>query len=115
MGKLYSTDKIMTYVGNSEENCKELLKLFADTIPGELDKLKAEITNKNWAKAYEILHRIKPSFEIMEIKGGSDDFIKLNNNISLKMNLDKSWELFNNMKKHINNAIEEILEDIAND
>ncbi len=105
----------MTYVGNSEENCKELLRLFAETIPVELDKLRAEITNKNWEKAHEILHRIKPSFEIMQIKYGSEEFIKLNNNISSKIDLDNSLELYNNMKNHIFKAIEEIMVDINKD
>ncbi len=102
----------MTYVGNNEDQCKELLELFADTIPAELDKLKTEITNKNWEKAYQIMHRIKPSFEIMQIKNGSEEFVKLNNNINSKVDLDKSKELFNNMKTHIYMAIEQIKKDI---
>lgn len=104
----------MSYVGNNEEQCKELLELFIDTIPAELEKLNTEITNKNWEKAYQIMHRIKPSFEIMQIKDGSEEFIKLNNNIYSKVNLDSSKELFNNMKTHTYQAVEQIKKDIGN-
>lgn len=103
----------MTYVGNNEDQCKELLELFAETIPEELDKLNTEITDENWIKAYEILHRIKPSFEIMQIKHGSEEFVKLNNNIHSKINLDDVPELFNSMKSHIYQAIKQIKEDIS--
>lgn len=102
----------MLYVGNNTDNCNEMLELFITTIPIELELLKSEIANENWDKAYEITHRIKPSFEIMQIKNASSEFFKLNNNIHLKIDLDGVQELFNSMETHLYHAIKQIKEDI---
>lgn len=111
MEKLYTVDKIMVYVGNDKSQCIEMIDLFIKTIPDEFSKLKQAIKIKNWDKAYEISHRIKPSMEILQIKNATIEFIELNTKIHQKIDLETISQLFYEILHNVEKAIIQIKED----
>ena len=113
MNKLYSTEKIMVYVGNDEIQCAEMIDLFLETIPSEFEKLEEAILHKSWKKAYEISHRIKPSIQILKIKNTTKKFKELDAKLHQKIELESINGLFIDIQKNINLAFDQIREDYS--
>ncbi len=111
MGKKYSTDKILVYVGNEENQVAEMMELFLRTIPAELEKLENEIICGNWKKASEISHRIKPSMEILQIENASEEFMELHAKLHQEIDIETIEPLFKKIKLHAFKAIAQIKED----
>ncbi|NOY50661.1 MAG: Hpt domain-containing protein [Chlorobi bacterium] len=111
MGKIYSTDKILVYVGNDENQVAEMMELFLRTIPAELEKLENEIICGNWKKASEISHRIKPSMEILQIENASGEFMELHTKLHQEIDLETIKPLYENIKLNSFKAIAQIKED----
>lgn len=65
--KQYSLDKLSQYVGNDINQIKEMISLFLDKLPPDIDLLKKYTYSNDWQKVYEIAHRIKPSIEIFDM------------------------------------------------
>ncbi|PLX13142.1 MAG: hypothetical protein C0598_04430 [Marinilabiliales bacterium] len=112
MSKLYSTDKILMYVDNDQHQCNELLRLFVDTVPEEIESLEKAISNKNWDEAYLISHRIKPSMGITLSTKLSDDYSNLHENIRLKRDPESLKLIFEEFKNNVYQAINQIKSDI---
>jgi len=68
MKKPYKLDKLSEFVGNDKQQIQEMITIFLETIPPDIDKLKILASEKNWPKVYEIAHRIKPSFDVFEME-----------------------------------------------
>lgn len=113
MERLYSVDKILVYVGDDKEQCKEMIGLFLTTIPKEFEKLDNAIKKENWKKTYEIVHRIKPSIEILQIKNAVGAVAQLNANLFNKTDMGRIPELFAQIDKDIDNAIEQMKKDYS--
>lgn len=111
MSKLYSTEKILVYVGNDKLQCEEMIDLFLQIIPQEFETLERKIANQNWDMAYEISHRIKPSMEILQIKNVSDEFSELHTKLHQKIDMESIPLLFNEILKDLNRALTQIKED----
>ncbi len=65
--KPYKLDKLSQYVGNDESQIKEMITIFLDTIPPDIAMLQEMADKKEWQGAYEVAHRIKPSFDVFEM------------------------------------------------
>lgn len=114
MDKLYSTEKIMLYVGNDESQCVEMIDLFVQLIPKEFETLESAIINKDWKQAYEISHRIKPSIEILEIKNAADEFTELHTKLHQQIDLESVPNLFHEIHENLKKAIAQINKDYNN-
>jgi dihydrodipicolinate synthase/N-acetylneuraminate lyase len=111
MDRIYSTDKILVYVGNDEKQVAEMMELFLRTIPLEMQKLENEIICGNWKKASEISHRIKPSMEILQITNASDEFVELHAKLHQEIDIETIEPLYQKVKLHAFKAIAQIKED----
>jgi len=111
MEKLYSTEKLKNYIGDDKSQCKEMMKLFVNTIPAEFDDLALAIKQKDWSKAYEISHRIKPSMEILMIKNANEECVELHAKLHQKLDLDSLPQMFAKIHENVKLAIIQIKQD----
>lgn len=68
MKKPYRLDKLAEFVGKDEQQIKEMITIFLETIPPDIDQLTRFAEEEDWQKLYEIAHRIKPSFDVFEME-----------------------------------------------
>jgi len=66
-GKPYSLDNLSEYLGNDEDQIKEMIRLFLDTIPPDVDQMINYSDGKQWEDVYKLAHRIKPTFEVFQM------------------------------------------------
>lgn len=55
------------YVGNDPEQTKEMIQIFLDTMPAEVELIKSHAADKRWVEVYKLVHKIKPSFEVFRM------------------------------------------------
>lgn len=67
--KPYSLAKLSQYVGDDQNQIKEMIALFLDAIPPDIDKLKELVDKEEWHEVLKITHRIRPSFDVFEMGG----------------------------------------------
>ena len=101
----------MNYIGDDKSQCKEMMKLFVNTIPSEFEDLELAIKQKDWGKAYDISHRIKPSMEILMIKNAKDECVELHTKLHQQLDLDSLPKMFDKIHKNVKLAIIQIRQD----
>ncbi len=65
--KLYNLDRLSQYVGNDDNQVKEMINIFLNTVPQDIDQLQKSADKEKWDKVYEVAHRIKPSVDVFEM------------------------------------------------
>lgn len=75
--KPYKLERLSQYVGNDVNQIKEMIALFLDTIPPDINQLQEMADKKEWHNVYEIAHRIKPSFDVFEMDDIMNDIRKI--------------------------------------
>ena len=65
--KLYNLDRISQYVGDDTNQVEEMINIFLNTIPKDIDELQKSADKEKWNEVYEIAHRIKPSLDVFEM------------------------------------------------
>ena len=68
MKKPYSFVRLSEYVGDDKNQIAQMISLFLDTIPDDVNKIEEYGDKGNWQKVNKIAHRIKPSFEVFEME-----------------------------------------------
>ncbi len=66
--KSYSLEIIADAVGNNPEEIMEMIQLFIDTLPPDLENLKKEANNANWLEVAKIAHKIKANIAMLQVK-----------------------------------------------
>jgi CheY-like chemotaxis protein len=66
--KMYSLQGMSKMFGNNMDTIKEMIKLFISTTPPIWKDLQKEYKQKNFERVSELAHKLKPSFDIMEIE-----------------------------------------------
>ena len=99
MQNQYKLEKLSQYFADDRNQIKEMIDLFLDTIPPEIKQLEAFAEKEEWHELLKITHRIKPSFDVFEMKDILND-IKAIEKIAQKKNLEGT----------LNNCIRELSE-----
>ncbi len=68
MNDQYKLEKLSQYFAGDKNQIKEMIALFLDTIPPDIDTLGKLSKQEEWNELLEITHRIKPSLDIFEMK-----------------------------------------------
>jgi hypothetical protein len=62
--KPYALDKLSQYVGGGKDEIKEMISLFLETIPVDINQLPEFVEKQEWQNIYKIAHKVKPSFDV---------------------------------------------------
>jgi len=75
----FTLDKLSQYVGGDVGEIKEMISLFLETIPLDINQLPSLAENHEWQSIYKIAHKVKPSFDVFAM----DDILVDIKNIEL--------------------------------
>lgn len=68
MEKLYSLDTLNAIGGGNLQFLHDFVKLFTDTTPEQVREVTNAAAANNWVHVSEVLHKMKPSIEMFEVK-----------------------------------------------
>lgn len=98
MQNSYKLDKLSQYFADDKSQIKEMINIFLNTIPPEIEQLKTNAEKEDWFELLKITHRIKPSIDVFDMKHILKD-IKTIEKIARKKNNEGN----------LNNYIQELL------
>ncbi len=78
--KPYSLNKLSQYVDDDDDEIKEMITLFIDSIPLDINQLPELAKKRDWQSIYKIAHKVKPSFNVFAM----NDILLNIKNIELK-------------------------------
>ena len=96
----------------SNEFIIEMISLFIEDMPGDLEKMEIYLRNKDWQALRKVAHKIKPSImyvgltEIESLVKETEDYA------ANEKNLDELPEMLMKIKQICNEAISELIIDI---
>ncbi len=99
MQNQFNLEKLSQYFASDKKQIKEMVALFLNTIPPDIIQLEVLAEKEDWLELLKITHRIKPSFDVFEMK----DIL---NNIKAIEHIVRN----KNPKDNLNNAIQELME-----
>lgn len=68
LSKPYSLKKLSGFVGDDPKQVVEMISLFIETIPPELEFLKDYAANQDMDHVAMVAHRIKPSLDVFDLQ-----------------------------------------------
>ncbi len=66
--KPYSLKKLSGFLGDDPAQVVEMIHLFLETIPPELNLLKQSASDQNYENVATVAHRIKPSIDVFDLQ-----------------------------------------------
>ncbi len=75
--QLFSLENLSQYVGDDPNQIKEMIKIFLDTTPPEIDLMKDFAEKQEWFEVYKLAHRMKPSIEVFAMYDLLEDVRKI--------------------------------------
>jgi HPt (histidine-containing phosphotransfer) domain-containing protein len=93
--------------GSNEFIC-EMISVFMEQTPKELDEIDKYWDAKDWQSLHRIAHKMKPSFTFMGIKELENVIYLINEYSSTETNIDQLPELISKLKNVCFEALEEL-------
>lgn len=93
-------------ISNSDESfIKEMIENFKNTSPSIIAKMEKYLSENKYKLLGRQVHKFIPGVAFLCAKYIEDDLVKIEDNIKCNTNLDKIPELFENVKKNIQDLI----------
>ncbi len=110
--KLYSIENLKDYVGDNEADIKEMISIFVETTPKDVNKFISLLSTKNYSEIYKIAHKVKASFKVFKIETLITDIKNIEDN-AINNNKDNSLPtLIDSFMINFNFVIDEMKSDI---
>jgi HPt (histidine-containing phosphotransfer) domain-containing protein len=96
----------------SNEFVTEMMTVFSEQTPTELDKLEQELKAKDWKSLRATAHKIKPSLAFMGIKELEETIKQIEEYADKEINLVKLPEMIAKVKSVCESAMQELKEEM---
>ncbi len=110
--KLFNLDIIHQIVGGDKESFIEMIKIFLDTLPAALKKIRVNIENQNWEEVAKIAHSAKSNIDMLEIKSSFYKIKEIEALAKERKNTEKIPELLKKIETEMNTVFEELRQEI---
>ena len=112
--KLYNLMGMSKMFGNNMNTIKEMIRLFITTTPPIWNELQTEYKKKNFEQVSDLAHKLKPSFDIMEVVS-LKQIIRDIESISKDNDPDQKLKsLINICDQTLQKVVEQLGEDVTN-
>ena len=92
---------------------KEMIELFVNHVPEDLELLNISIIKSDFNSIKAIAHKLKSSFSLIGVEG-SDELSEIENNADSKKNIETISSLFGLIKTNVNEALIELKKEPKN-
>ena len=108
MKKLYNLKQLEDLSSGSKEFISEIVSVFIQEIPSQIDSIKEALEENNIESLSKIVHKIKPSIELLGIISITEHIRVLEKSTDIKNNRVELNRLFSKIKIDIDNTIKEL-------
>jgi HPt (histidine-containing phosphotransfer) domain-containing protein len=111
MALQYNLSKVYEISENDNDFALQIVSLFLEEVPVEIQSMKNAIELKDYTQAYESAHKIKPTLDLLGMDIAYEDNMLIMNWTKQEGKRKEIKDVFKSLKTRINEAAEEIKKD----
>ena len=111
MALQYNLSKVYEISENDNEFALQIVALFLEEVPVEIQSMKNAIELKDYAQTYASAHKIKPTLDLLGMDIAYEDNMQIMNWTKVEGKRKEIKEVFKSLKNRINAAADEIRKD----
>lgn len=111
MALQYNLSKVYEISENDNEFAVQIVSLFLEEVPVEIQYMKNAIELKNYSQAYASAHKIKPTLDLLGMDIAYDDNVLIMNWTKEEGKRKEIKDVFRSLKTRIDDAVDEIKKD----
>jgi HPt (histidine-containing phosphotransfer) domain-containing protein len=109
----YNLAKVYALSDNDPEFVNQILTLFVNEIPEDLEEIKEGIKKKDHKHAYAYAHKIKPSLDLLGLKVAFEEILQIEAWTKTEGETKEIKETFKSVKNQVDDAIKELKKDFS--
>jgi HPt (histidine-containing phosphotransfer) domain-containing protein len=109
----YNLAKVYALSDNDPEFVNQILTLFVNEIPEDLEEIKEGIKKKDHKHAYAYAHKIKPSLDLLGLKVAFEEILQIEDWTKTEGETKEIKETFKSVKNQVDDAIKELKKDFS--
>lgn len=107
----YNLAKVYDISDNDADFVKQILELYFQEVPMEIQNIKAAIKQKDYQKTYAAAHKIKPTFDLLGMNLAYDELIQIMNWAKAEGKKKDIIEVYKLLKEQIDLSSKEMKKD----
>jgi HPt (histidine-containing phosphotransfer) domain-containing protein len=107
----YNLAKVYALSDNDPEFVNQILTLFVNEIPEDLEEIKEGIKKKDHKHAYAYAHKVKPSLDLLGLKVAFEEILQIEAWTKTEGEKKEIKETFKSVKNQVEDAIKELRKD----
>lgn len=111
MALQYNLSKVYEISENDSDFALQIVSLFLEEVPVEIQSMKNAIELKDYTQAYASAHKIKPTLDLLGMDIAYDDNVQIMNWTKEEGKRKEIKDVFRSLKTRIGDAVEEIKKD----
>lgn len=107
----YNLSKVYAISDNDVDFAKQIVVLFTEEVPAEIDNIKEGLKNKEHNKVYHAAHKIKPTLDLLGMDLAYEDVVTIENWSRAEGKKKEIKDVVKSLKEKIKEAIRELKKD----
>lgn len=107
----YNLSKVYSISDNDVDFAKQIVVLFTEEVPVEIDNIKEGLKNKEHNKVYHAAHKIKPTLDLLGMDLAYEDVVTIENWSRAEGKKKEIKDVVKSLKEKIKEAIRELKKD----
>lgn len=111
MALQYSLAKVYEISENDYEFAFQVVSLFLEEVPIEIDSMKVGISEKDYSRVYACAHKIKPSLDLLGMDMAYEEDIEIMKWAKAEGKKKEIIETFKSLRERLEMAVKELKKD----
>ena len=111
MALYYNLAKVYALSDNDPEFVLQIVSLFVNEIPDDINQIKEGIKKKDHKHAYSFAHKVKPSLDLFGLKVAFEEILQIEAWAKSEGKNKEIKETFKSVKRQVKDAIKELKKD----
>lgn len=110
--QLYSLEKLERIARGNQTFINKMLTLFVEKVPDTMMKLKEGVANSDFDTIYKASHKIKPTFNDLDIQGAKDEIAEIETLAKTNSDISRIYNLTHQVDEVVQQVCNQIKEEL---
>lgn len=111
MALQYNLSKVYEISENDIDFAYQVVKLFLEEVPNEIESIKVAISEKDYQRTYACAHKIKPSLDLLGLDAAYEENLEVMEWAKTEGKKKEVKEIFKSLQNNVGLAIKELKKD----
>jgi HPt (histidine-containing phosphotransfer) domain-containing protein len=107
----YNLAKVYAISDDDEDFVRQIITLFVDEVPGDVQEMKTGISEKDYAKTYSFAHKTKPTLDLLGMDAAKEEILQIEQWTRDQGKKKEIKEVYKSLKTRVDAALDEVKKD----